>query len=247
MLRGLYSITTGLDASVDRQAVVSENVAHANVPGYRRRMVALETFESAFDSLSNSPQPTAAGMGTRSDGITYDFTPGPVEVTGRTLDVAINGDGFFALDGPEGVVYTRNGGFQLDKDGNLVSATEMPVRGRGGPVSIPDQVDPAKITITHDGVLQAGEIRIGQLELVNFDDPTQLEAVGTTLFKATDGLNPRPDNSITVRQGVRERSNVNVVTELVNLITISREYQASANAMQALSEAIKQNSTLQSG
>ena len=120
MLQGLYSSATGLSAAILNQEVVARNLAHIDVPGFRRSLVSYKTFEAQLQDASEADV-LSPHLGTQVNEVEIDFTPGRVRSTGRSLDLALNGDGFFVLDGPDGPLYTRNGVFHLDENGKLVS------------------------------------------------------------------------------------------------------------------------------
>src|SRR5437016_3209947 len=109
MIRGLYGATTAMDVATQSQDAISQNLAHATVPGYRARGVAFETFDRTLTARPASGQP----MGTQATRGYSDFRPGAIQFTDRKLDVALDGDSFFVLRGPKGPLYTRNGTFQM--------------------------------------------------------------------------------------------------------------------------------------
>ncbi len=131
-------------------------------------------------------------------------------------------------------MYTRNGQFQLNAGGRLVNQSGYPVRGVG---AIPQSA--AKIQIAQDGTVMADSTSVGQLELVAFNDPKQLVRAGTTLFQAPPGTTTQAFTG-TLRQGYREGSNVQVVHEMVQMISGMRQYEAAGKAMRSLSDAMQQ-------
>lgn len=238
MLTGLYSAATGLNASERLHEVVAENLAHVADPGYRANVV---SFRSMDGRASNSAAaPSARGSGVLAEELTTDFTVGPMVHTGRTLDVAIMGDGFFVVQGPKGPLYTRNGVFFLDAAGTLVNSTGMPVQGRGGPIILPPDVSTEEISIGRDGSVTARGSQVGQLQTAVFADDKSLVRAGTTLFSAPAGVSSE-DTTVAVLQGSREQSNVSAVHELVRMIVGTRHYEAAQRALSALDQAISQN------
>lgn len=184
--------------------------------------------------LRNEP-----GYGSTMESLVTDFSEGPIVETGRTLDVAIAGAGFFAVQGEDGPLYTRNGVFHLGEDGSLVNAQGMPVLGKNGPLSIPPDVMVSQIVIATDGTVSSGESEIGQLQLVSFEETAALTQVGTTLFSASPIAVPS-DIEVAVQQGVREQSNVSPVDELVAMIMASRYHEAAQRTLKSMDDAIKQ-------
>lgn len=236
MIRGLYSAATALDAGSQNQEVIAHNLAHANVPGYRRRGLAFETFDRALAQAS--PKFADAGLGTRVADAYSGFEPGTIAFTGDPFDLAIEGDGFFVLQGPNGPLYTRNGTFTLNAQGGLQSRDGRPVLGTGGPITVPTTT--AAINVLPDGTIQANGASVGRLQLARFPNPSVLVPVGTTLFESPDAV-PTEAGAGTVRQGYREGSNVQVVNELVTMIMTMRHHEAAQRALRAISEAVQQN------
>ena len=239
MLTGLYSSATGLNASERIHEVVSENLAHVGVPGYRANRVSFHTFEGAAGTAS-SPE----GYGVLEEQLATDFSPGAVAHTGRSLDVAISGEGFFVTQGPEGPMYTRNGVFFVGEEGRLVNSTGMAIEGQGGPITIPPEITPDEINFGKDGSVNARGSEFGKLRVVEFDNKQDLVRAGTTLFTAPAGVTPR-DKEPFVLQGSRELSNVSAVEELVRMIVGTRHYEAAQRALTALDEAIGNNTNPQ--
>jgi flagellar basal body rod protein FlgG len=229
-----------LDVATANQDVIAHNLAHVNVPGFRRSVVSFSSFETALqNALQDSDR-----LGTRIDTVETDFSPGKIETTGRALDVALMGDGFFVLEGPDGLLYTRNGVLAVSADGRLVNAEGIPVRGTSGPLVLPPGTTESQIAITTDGTVVANHQPVGQLNLVRFADAQQLVAAGTTSFRAPAGAAPLPYEGAVV-QGGRESSNVVAVEELVRMIAGLRYFEASQRALRTISEAVQQTTNPQ--
>lgn len=237
MLVGFYSAATGMRASEQLHDVIAENLANVSVPGYRGQVLTHQTFEQAMQGALESPSPE--GHGSLVSQVSSDFTPGPTAHTGRTLDVAIGGDGFFEVAGPDGPLYTRNGVFYLNQQGQLVNSDGMLLQGEGGPITVPGNVSTEQIHIAQDGSLSANGAVFGKLRVVRFADPNQLERKGNTLFSAPPGVAGEPAEA-SIMQGVRELSNVSAVGEMVRMIWASRHYEAAQRAMKTLDQAIGQ-------
>jgi flagellar basal body rod protein FlgG len=166
------------------------------------------------------------------------FTPGDIQFTGNPLELAIDGDGFFVLDGPKGPLYTRNGQFMLNASGQLVTPGGLMLAGDGGgALSIP--ANAAKIIVSQDCTVSADNTPIGRIRLASFVDPGQLVRAGTTLFEAPPGVGAQASTA-SIRQGYREGSNVQVVHEMVQMIAGMRQYEAAAKALRSLSDATQQ-------
>lgn len=238
MITGLYNAASAVDVAEQQHRIIAENLANASVPGFRRKLAAVETFESTL--LRAGSQPSAVPQwGTRIYEAAVDFTPGPVQKTGNPLDVAIRGDGFFAVDTPSGTLYTRNGTFQIDDQGRLTTSSGWLVAGDGGPLTLPAETTPSRVHISPEGGVYVDETQVGNLRLVSFADNSRLEEAGTTLFRAPPGTAPQ-SAEIAVEQGARELSNVVAVDELVRMIAGMRHLEAAQKAMLRLDEALGQ-------
>lgn len=242
MIQGLYSAATAMNCAAQVQDLLAENLAHANVPGYRRRAASIETFEGTLNQATTG-QPNLRGS--QLSASYDDFGPGPVESTGNPLDLAANGDTFFVLDGPTGPVYTRNGVFHLNAEGQLESSGGLRVRGEGGAIAIPPEAD--KITFTRDGVISANGEEVGRLQLVQIPSSAGMRRVGTTLFEGKSPSSQAEPGADLIAQGYREGSNVQVVQEMVLMMAGLRHYEASQRALRGLAEAVGLNTRPQAG
>jgi flagellar basal-body rod protein FlgF len=238
VIRGIYSAATALSVAAQTQDVIAHNLAHLNVPGYRHRGVAFATFDPAL----SPPVPANTPTGTRVATDFHDFQPGALQMTGAPLDLALTGDGFFVLQGPDGPVYTRDGVFERNAQGQLQNKSGLPVLGANGPITVPATA--TDVTISEDGTVRAGGQQLGQLQQVRFADPRQLERVGTTLFRAPPGAQQGPGTG-TMLQGYRESSNVQAAGEMVAMIRGTRYFEAAQRALRTLSDAIQLNTRAQ--
>jgi flagellar basal-body rod protein FlgF len=259
MLQGYYSAASGMSAALQNQDILAQNLAHGTVPGYRRQSLSFAEFTSPTGATSDTTINQSL-YGAEVAQSSTSYAAGPYQQTGNPLDCAIQGDGFFVLDGPNGPLYTRNGQFQINPAGQLVTSSGYVVTGSNGQLNIPTNA--AQIDIAQDGTVSADNVTVGQLRMAWFKDQSQLQRVGTTLFSAPDGITPQissfgttplpaadgvtPQMSSTwVRQGYREGSNVQVVNEMVQMIAGMRQYEAAAKAMRSLSDAMQQRTSAQ--
>lgn len=168
-----------------------------------------------------------------------DFSQGKLVHTGRTLDLAVSGPGFFTIETPQGPLYTRNGLFHMDANGQLVNSSGHTVSGVAGPITLPPTVDLEHIEITPNGTIKSGPQALGRIQMSTFpDNESLLAAAGTSEFSAPAGLVPLPaSDNVTVHQGYQEASNVNTVKELVDMISVARLYEANMNFIKARKEA----------
>ncbi|MFC1758075.1 flagellar hook-basal body protein [Planctomycetota bacterium] len=237
MLTGLYSAATALTAAQHRHEVTSHNLAHASVPGFRKVTGSTVTFESHFGEAIRSP--TGRGVAVPENGT--DFSNGPVKSTARTLDLALVGEGFFSVTTPDGVAYTRNGAFFAQPDGTLITADGFTVRGvGGGNIQLPTGTAPSDVVIGKDGMVSVSGIPAGQIAVTDFEDRTQLERMGTTLFRASDGA-VEIEPTASIQQGARELSNVSTVDELIQMIAGMRHFEAAQKVLSSIDNAISQN------
>ena len=243
MWRGLYTAAAGMMTQENRTGVIANNLANANTTGYKRDRALDAEFRpmlirrinddmpikvTDFKGFSLDRRPPAVGtlgLGSYTDEIAVDHAPGNFMTTGNPLDLAISGNGFFVIDTPEGPRYTRNGNFYraVNSDGRAVLSRQ------GRPINIPENA--ANIMVTAEGGVYADGAQLGMLGFVEFDgDPRALLKQGDSLFYPQAGAEPQPATGA-IQQGVLERSNANVVNEMVDLITNYRIYEANSKAV----------------
>ncbi|HWH13767.1 MAG TPA: flagellar basal-body rod protein FlgF [Miltoncostaeaceae bacterium] len=235
MLRGIYIAGSGMLAESVRQEVVANNLANALTTGYKRTDVATEPFGQFL--LRNMAMPGQAEIGTTNMGnqisrLDVIAAQGPLRSTGNSLDLALVGDGWFAVDAPGGVRYTRDGSFSIDATGTLVTKEGWTVRGENGPIRV-DRSTP--VGIGQDGSVTQGGQLVGRLTITALD-PASLAKEGDNLVNGTPG----GQATARVRQGFLEGSTVNVVSEMVELIRVMRSFEANQKAVQAHDETLGQ-------
>ena len=230
MDRLIYTTMTGMKHVMEQQATTSNNLANATTTGFRSQIDSFRAVPVISDGL-----PTRAFVVDSTVGA--NFNSGVIQTTGRELDVAIRDRGWFAVERADGTeAYTRNGNFKLNENGVLQTQEGLTVVGDGGPITIPPE---SKVAIANDGTVSAVSTNvvpiitnlIGRLKLVNPND--------TDLVRGTDGLfemkNRAPleaDANVTVASGTLESSNVNVVEEMVNMITLARQFDLQTKLLQ---------------
>ncbi|MCB5183782.1 flagellar basal-body rod protein FlgF [Methylobacillus gramineus] len=230
MDRLIYTTMTGMKHVMEQQATTSNNLANATTTGFRSQIDSFRAVPVISDGL-----PTRAFVVDSTVGA--NFNSGVIQTTGRELDVAIRDQGWFAVERADGTeAYTRNGNFKLNENGVLQTQEGLTVVGDGGPITIPPE---SKVAIANDGTVSAVSTNvvpiitnlIGRLKLVNPND--------TDLVRGTDGLfemkNRAPleaDANVTVASGTLESSNVNVVEEMVNMITLARQFDLQTKLLQ---------------
>jgi len=230
MVEGIYNNAASLTALEKWQASITQNLVASKVAGFKKTNFAIES----DDNVKTKYQPgiSAAnhtgGLPVRTSSI--NFTPGEIEPTQKPTDIAIDGPGFFQVQGADGNnLYTRNGEFQFNNENTLVTRHGLPVLGDGGPVTIDPEQGP--VTVAKDGTISQGNNLLGRLQLYNFDDPQGLIRVEGGYFEAPNGTAPQPLPDGQVVQGAIESSNVLPMEEMVNLIQVARAYEASQRSM----------------
>lgn len=231
MDRLIYTAMTGASHVLQQQAAVSENLSNANTPGFRSM---LHTFRAV--PLVGEGLPTRTFVVDSTAG--SDFTPTAFQPTGRDLDVAVNGPGWIAVQGPDGKeAYTRNGSFQLTPNGVLQTRSGLNVLGDGGPITIPPDTE---VTFAKDGTISTvpsfGQITsvvvVDRLKLVN-PPPEQLERGGDGLFRLKGGAAAVADANVGVVPGNLEGSNVNTVEAIVSMISLARKFDMQMKMLQS--------------
>lgn len=214
MSSGIYLATAGAVAQSNALDATANNIANATTTGFQADRI---TFREAMTG-AKSPDSALVSAGTKR----VDTQYGALSQTGNPLDVAIEGDGMFAIDTPNGTRYTRAGNFRLDTEGTLVTVDGFKVRGQGGPIAIPP--DTKVIDVGADGSVNADGENVGKIDLVKFKY-NQLKREGGTLFAAT-GTPDESGEPPLLRSGMLESSNVNVVRGVVDLVKVSRTYES---------------------
>lgn len=248
MIKSLFTSATGMNAQTTYIDNTANNIANVNTNGFKKGQV---TFQDLLYVNSIAPGSTVAqglqtptglqiGSGTRVSGITKVFTPGALINTQNPFDIAIEGDGFFQVTLPNGELrYTRDGALRLNAQGNLVTSDGFLISPQ---ITIPPQAVSVSIgpdgtvSIQNAGALNASTV-LGQLTLVRFQNPAGLSAEGRNLFAETASsgapiiATPGQNGVGLTQQGFLERSNVDVVTELINLILAQRAYEFNTRAV----------------
>lgn len=230
MVEGIYNNAASLTALEKWQASITQNLVASKVAGFKKTNFAVETddqIQTKYDPGLTAARHTG-GLPVRTTSI--NFTPGEIEQTQKPTDIAIDGPGFFQIQGADGQnLYTRNGEFQFNNENTLVTRHGMPVLGDGGPITIDPEQGP--VSIAKDGTISQGNNLLGRIQLYNFDDPQSLVRVEGGYFEAPEGANPQAVDDGRVVQGAIESSNVLPMEELVSLIQVARAYEASQRSM----------------
>jgi flagellar basal-body rod protein FlgG len=261
MMRALFSAASGMTAQQLNVDNIANNLANANTAGYKARQVQFQDllYQNLLQPGAAASQQTVIpaglqlGLGTRPTSKEIVFKQGNFSETGNPLDVVIQGRGFFQVLQPNGqLAYTRDGEFQLDKNGNMVTASGNPLQPQ---ITLPAEAQ--SITIGADGTVtytqpnQTSAQVAGQIQLANFQNPAGLSTIGGNLYTPTDasgdptlGAPGGAEGLGALQQGYTEQSNVSVVQEMVNLIVSQRAYEANSKVVKAADEMYQQTNSL---
>ncbi|MBA4109549.1 MAG: flagellar basal body rod protein FlgG [Leptothrix sp. (in: Bacteria)] len=248
MMRSLWISKSGMEAQQTQLDHISHNLANSGTNGYKRSHAVFEDLmyqnlrQSGANSSEQTQLPTGlqVGLGVRPVATSRQFSQGSLQQTTNYLDVAIKGNGFFPVSMPDGTTgYTRDGSFQLDNQGQLVTNNGYQIQPG---ITVP--ANATSVTIAPDGTVSAAisgqntAQTLGQIQLTNFINPAGLEPRGENLYTETPAsgtpqtANPGTDSTGTLAQGFVETSNVNVVEELVTMIQTQRAYELNSKAIQ---------------
>ncbi|NDL62618.1 flagellar basal-body rod protein FlgG [Acerihabitans arboris] len=258
MIRSLWIAKTGLDAQQTNMDVISNNLANVSTNGFKRQRAVFEDLlyqtvrQPGAQSSEQTTLPSGLQLGTGVRPVSTErlHSQGNLEQTENTKDIAINGKGFFQVQLPDGTTaYTRDGSFQVDQNGQLVTSSGYQIQPA---ITIPDNA--LTITVARDGVVsvttqgQAAATQVGQLTISNFINEAGLESLGENLYQETDSSGapaestPGQNGVGLLYQGYVETSNVNVAEELVDMIQVQRAYEINSKAVSA-SDAMLQKLT----
>ncbi len=261
MIRALYSAASGMTAQQLNVDNIANNLANANTAGYKMRRAQFQDllYQSMVQPGASAGQQTTVpaglqlGLGTHASSNEIIFTQGSFTQTDNPLDVVIQGNGFFQIRRQTGdLAYTRDGSFQLDKNGNMVTANGDPLEPQ---ITIPSNAQ--SVTIAPDGTVsyllpgQSAAQKAGQIQLAAFQNPAGLNSIGKNLYQATDAsgdptvATPGGQEGLgSLLQGYSEQSNVSIVQEFINLIVAQRAYEANSKVVKAADDMYQQVNNL---
>jgi len=257
-MKELWVPVSGAIAQQKQLDTVSNNVANINTPGFKKEQIIFKEYltalEKGHDEIDLPNKEWAPGDFYKSygsenafvkvDGTYTDHTQSDVRPTNNPLDVAINGKGFFEVLGPNGIRYTRNGAFSLNRDGTLVTKEGFPIlskyegvlTGNNEGATTPGQrtikIDQGKAVITQNGDIYVNDVKVGTISVAEFNDPVALSKEGNGLFINKDPANLLAgEHSSLILQGFLEGSNVNPLEEMTNLIKANRNFESIQRAI----------------
>ncbi len=251
----LWDSKTGLSAQDTNMTTISNNLANVNTTGFKRDRAVFQDLLYQIDrqpgGLNNEnaqlPSGLQLGTGVRVVGTAKQFSQGNLQVTEQPLDLAVDGRGFFQIQMPDGEIgYTRDGQFQLNADGDVVTPDGYLLEPN---INIPENA--TSVTIGKDGTVsavienQAQPQNLGEVALVDFVNPQGLQAMGSNLYRQTAASGDPQEGEAgigglgTVEQGMTEASNVEVVEELVNMITTQRAYEMNSKVVSSTDQMLQ--------
>lgn len=213
MISGMYNLIDGSMTQQLRFETIANNMANSNTNGFKKDII---SFYEALDMQSNS---------------STDFSPGPLRYTGNELDVALSSKGFFKIETPNGLRYTRDGAFSINAEGILVTGNGDTVLGQSGPITLEN----GEVYIGRDGQVVVNNESVDKILVVDFDDPQLLRKEGGSYYSyqgENNGISTEPDAEI--QQKYLEGSNVNPTQEIIKMIETYRAFESVEKAIQSI-------------
>lgn len=247
MVRGLYTAYTGMANEQNRLDIIANNLANAATAGYKEDNVTNKSFDDLLTlKIKDSSEPAGSRkIGTMSLGVMSgeqytNYEQGSMRQTNNTYDLALEGNGFFTLSvtdkaGNVSTKYTRNGSFTMTKDGHIVDENGNNLMGTSGELLVPTNANEVKIDKT--GAVYADDTYIDNVKVTDFEDYDHLAKTGDTMYQALDGAVEK-DSDAQIQQGYLEQSNVNVVSEMVNMIAVTRAYEANQKMIKTVDQTL---------
>lgn len=231
MIKGIFNTASSMVPRMRKQELIANNMANAETAGYKKDSMFLRVFKNE-QNLKRFEGPSWEVR--MIDKLYTDYTEGSLEATGRDLDMAIQGEGFFVVQTPNGEAYTRNGTFSVGPDGTLVNSDNFPVLTDAGPVVLRNE----SLVIGNDGTVTSDGATLGRLRIVGFEPDAELKKMSGTLFVAPFNVAPTAPTDFVVRQGYLEKSNVDVLREMVDMIDSYRLFETGQKMIQIQDESL---------
>ncbi len=249
MVRGLYTAWTGMANEQKRLDVISNNLANSATVGYKKEGVTSQSFDEQLTiKIKDRSEPITGdriigsmSLGVKIGEVYTDYSGGSLRETGNTFDLALDGSGFFQVavtdrNGETYMRYTRAGGFHMTSDGYVVNSEGNHLQGESGDVLVP--TDAGEILVDIDGSIYADGEYVDKINLFDFEDYNYLKKYGDVMYEPVDGAEAKDATGL-IRQGYTEQSNVNVVSEMVNMIAITRAYEANQKVIQSVDQTLE--------
>jgi flagellar basal-body rod protein FlgG len=247
MVRGLYTAYTGMVNEQNRLDIIANNLANSATVGFKEDNVTSQSFDQLLtlkikDSSEAFIDRTigSMSMGVKLGEVYTNYEQGSLRQTSGTYDFALEGDGFFTLSvtdraGNVSTQYTRNGSFTMTKDGHIVDEDGNYLMGEGGEIVVP--TDASDVTVDSTGGIYADGAYVDTIKITDFEDYNYLSKIGDTRYTALDGTVEKASTA-SVQQGYTEQSNVNVVSEMVEMISVTRAYEANQKVIKTVDQTL---------
>lgn len=243
MIRGLYTAASGMLTKQAQQETLSNNIANLNTPGFKKDKLIMKSFdEMVIESIDGKSNPKRKVIGSMEFGVgidesSTDFSSGIIEETGRSLDFAIDGNGFFTLQDLQGnLKYSRDGRFQVDEEGYIANSQGYRLIGQINGETAPIQINNSDINLNPDGTFTVGEDTISFM-ITKFNDMGALSKESANCYISRDEYG-EIDTESHVKQGALERSNVDIVETITEMISIMRNYESNQRVIQSIDETL---------
>lgn len=247
MVRGLYTAYTGMANEQKRLDIIANNLANSATVGYKEESVTNQSFDNVLtikvkdESEAYNDRPIGyMSLGVKLGEAYTNYGQGSLRQNSNTYSMALEGKGFFTVsvadkEGNLNTRYTRNGSFTMTKDGLIVDADGNHLMGEGGEIQIPS--DAVDVVVDEGGAVYADGTYIDTMLITDFENYDYLTKSGDTMYQTVNGATEIPADAV-VRQGFTEQSNVNVVTEMVEMITITRAYESNQKVLQSIDKTL---------
>jgi flagellar basal-body rod protein FlgG len=243
MLEGLYSAAAGMAAQQEQLDAISNDLANLSTSGYKSERVAFS--DLLYNPIKVAGTETTAGAGASAKVIGRSEAQGSIQETGNPLDLAIEGEGYFEVTRANGqTALTRDGTFGIDANGSIVNSEGNQL---SPPIKLPAGVAASEVSIGPDGTVAAGTRKLGQIKLVTVTSPEHLLADGGGEFTPTASSGAPHPATGKVRQGALEASNVNIASEMAQMVSTQRNYQLTSTAIQDESQMMSIANQLRTG
>jgi flagellar basal-body rod protein FlgG len=232
MIKGIYASGSGMQPRMMKLEVVANNIANANSTAFKKDNLFIQVMKDAGLTMTQG-QGELKGLDCKEY---TDFTEGSFVQTDNPLNFGIQGRGFFVVDTPEGTRYTRNGNFSMSTDGTVVTEQGYPVMGSSGKIQIPQpqKISETTIAVNERGEITMGNVLLGKIRVVDFEDLNQLKKAGGSLFEtsADEKAATVDGKTLIVRQGYLEESNVEGIEEMIHLVELTRSFETDQRTLQ---------------
>jgi len=235
MIKGIYTAALGMLPRMVKQEIMANNLANLNTLGFKKDKLYFRKLLDSVSVLTSTRGDLRFTPGLCEESI--DFSQGQIKQTQRSLDFAIQGEGFFTIQTPNGIRYTRNGNFTINSGGLLVTQQGFPVLGEGGPIEI---MRDKEMVVNENGEITQEGVPIDRFLITAFDEPYPLIKEGNTLFMTDPpDIEGRRADNFRIKQGFLELSNVEPISEMVNMIEVMKNHELSQRVIRLQDETLE--------